>query len=184
VVGRHQIDAACLRTSDVGGHTAQHVSTLLGFELAQILDDDQFAGAQRDPLDLRASIPFGRRTTKGRPDLAAVVGFSVAGRPGQDFGAGLIGSEIGENGLQELGGKHQRLDLQPFDGTLDGLVIHVVVGGDRAVVPKELYPTTLRRNRHPTALARFSAVQDAGGPGGTIDVWSPGGYPKSIHFKD
>ena len=40
-----------------------------------------------------------------------------------------VGTEIGDDGVEELGGKYQGFDLQTTKGALNRFVVHVVVGG-------------------------------------------------------
>ena len=74
----------------VNSHFLQQLGRFFGAQFAQILDDDEFAAAERELLDLAACIPFAFITAKPQPGLAAVIGFTVTGGARQNFGARII----------------------------------------------------------------------------------------------
>jgi hypothetical protein len=70
--------------------------------------------AEPKTLDLAPGIPPVIGPAKRPPGLAAMIGFSIAGRPGQDFGCRHvrteIATEIAENVIEELRRQNYRVD--------------------------------------------------------------------------
>ena len=145
MVGGDQIDALRGGTSHVVGHVGQQRRALFRAQLAQILDDHKFAGTELEPLDLVPGIPGGLGASQPDPGFPAMIGFSVSRRAGQDFGSRRVRTQVVEELVQKLCRQNKRFNPLAPQRPLDRLVVHVVIGRNRTVVPKEPDPTICPR---------------------------------------
>ena len=141
MIGSEQIVGRCCRIGNVARDSLDELGAFIVHQLAQILDDDESSPFEIEPLDLRALVPDRGVATKRDPNFAAMIGLTVPGGAGDDLRQRGITAKIGEKFCQKLRWQCNRYDLVALQSPLDRFVIHIIVGGNWAVIPQKSNPS-------------------------------------------